>query len=372
MFNPNQKAWPLLGKKMTSTIDTLLWDLRHKKSFIDPPIETSEPYVQSMQGFQTFTHSIIHALEAAEPATIALAESNTLQDLYTDLPSFHIHQAQVGSNPFRDWVKTGTLKHPQRRTAKQHQYLHIVELQSQQNPHMSLVDIISSATAAVEEWRERAYDAVNIVQDPAALHFFTYHSKNGLETLSLDEDDNDNDTDSIHTTTKVFKKTTVHPTDECPVCINPFDSTTHIPKKAPCAHVFCFPCITSWLYSSTGTYACSLCRACLICGRNPCTHHDLPPPESVLPMPLPEILDAVLADRLGKVLHGFLPETYWVLRERTRKDRVVLASTRGYLGAIEDGDPVGDLLERAEREAAERIRGEILEALGQTEDGRTE
>jgi hypothetical protein len=37
-----------------------------------------------------------------------------------------------------------------------------------------------------------------------------------------------------------------------------------------------------------------------------------------------EMLDKVLPDESGQVLHGLLPERDWALRERTRKDRAML------------------------------------------------
>lgn len=86
-------------------------------------------------------------------------------------------------------------------------------------------------------------------------------------------------------------------------------------------------------------------------------------------MPLGEIMDVVLVDRIGGMdprgadLHGMAPETYWVLREKTRKDRGVLKAARDVLGVMDEEDEIRDMMEGIERDAAERIREDILGAV---------
>ena len=298
-----------------------------------------------MQTFQTFTTSLIHALEANQSAVIELAQKNTLQDLHADFPSFYEQET------FREWVKDGTLKHPQRQTEAQYRYLHIVELQAREEAAMGVGEIVKSAIAAGQEWRETAYTPANLLQDPDLLYFFTRASRR-LETASIPSSP---------------------ASSTCPICTSPFDSTTHIPKQLPCTHIFCTPCLTTWLQKSSQAYTCPLCRSCIPCGRNPCTYHPIPR-ESSLPMPLPEIMDVVLVDTIGGMdvrgaqLHGMAPETYWVLREETRRDRVGLKAARevlgsGVLGVMGENEGVRVFMEGVEREAAERIRGDVLHAV---------
>lgn len=201
---------------MTSPIEALLFDRRHHNSFVTPLTNLSDPYIHSMHTFQTSTISLIHALEADDSAVIELAQNYTLQGIYSDLPSVY---EQV---TFREWVEDGMLKHPQRRTVEQHQYLHIVELQTRQGPCMDVGSIVASAVAAGQEWHETAYDPANLIKDPDALWFFTSASQR-LETVSIADD------------------------DSCPICTSLFDAHTHIPKRAPCTHIFCAPCLSSWL-----------------------------------------------------------------------------------------------------------------------------
>ncbi|KAI4957917.1 hypothetical protein J4E86_005057 [Alternaria arbusti] len=115
------------------SVETLLFDLRHHKSFVTPLTNLSDPYIQSMQTVQTFTTSLIQSLEANNTAVVELAQDNTLQDLYADFPSFYEQET------FREWVKDGTLKHPQRQTEAQCRYLRIVELQAREEPAMEQV-----------------------------------------------------------------------------------------------------------------------------------------------------------------------------------------------------------------------------------------
>ena len=339
---PIPKPRPLHIRKMVS-IETILFDLRHHKSFITPLANLSDPYIQSMQTFQTFTTSLIQSLEAKNPAVVELAQNDTLQDLYSDFPSFY------EQDTFREWVKDGTLKHPQRQTEAQCRYLRIVELQAREEPGMGVGEIVKSAITAGQEWRETAYTPANLVQDRDALQFFTC-ALSGLEKASLPSS----------------------PSSTCPICTSPFDSTTHIPKQLPCTHNFCTPCLTTWLQKSSQAYTCPLCRSCIPCGRNPCTYHPIPQ-ESSLPMPLPEIMDVVLVDRIGGMdvrgaqLHGMAPDRYWVLREETRRDRVGLRAAREVLGSGvlvgEGNEGVRRFMEGVEREAAERIRGDVLHAV---------
>ena len=84
-------------------------------------------------------------------------------------------------------------------------------------------------------------------------------------------------------------------------------------------------------------------------------------------------MDVVLVNTIGGMdvrgaqLHGMAPETYWVLREETRRDRVGLRAAREVLGSGvlvgEGNEGVRRFMEGVEREAAERIRGDVLHAV---------
>ena len=84
-------------------------------------------------------------------------------------------------------------------------------------------------------------------------------------------------------------------------------------------------------------------------------------------------MDVVLVNTIGGMdvrgaqLHGMAPETYWVLREETRRDRVGLRAARDVLGSgvlvEEEENGVRVFMEGVEREAAERIRGDVLHAV---------
>jgi hypothetical protein len=206
---------------MTSPIETLLFDLKHHKSFITLLTDLSDPYTQSMHTFQTFTNAIIRSLEASEPTVLALAKDQTLHHLYTGFPSFY-RQPE-----FKEWVEDGTMKDAQRRTEKQEQYLHIVELQSLQHPHMNVIDIVTSAICVAEDWKNRAYDPVNLVKDPGLLSFFTINSSRSLKTLSFSSSSNNNIND----------ENTVQHGDECSICTNTYNTHQRPPKSAMQPHL---------------------------------------------------------------------------------------------------------------------------------------
>jgi hypothetical protein len=69
---------------MASTVETVLFDLKHYKSFLGPLTTVSDPYISSMYTFQAFTQSVIHSIEANQSGTLELAQNETLKQLYTD------------------------------------------------------------------------------------------------------------------------------------------------------------------------------------------------------------------------------------------------------------------------------------------------
>ena len=124
---------------LADATEAWLFELKHYKSFCHVPADTTDPYDEAIRRYQSFTSSIIDKLDVNDPAFIDLVNSGALQALYDGLPAFN-DQAT-----FKDFVKDGTMKHPLRRTAKQHQWLHIV--QSCKKGH-TIIHTVHSALAA--------------------------------------------------------------------------------------------------------------------------------------------------------------------------------------------------------------------------------
>jgi hypothetical protein len=317
------------------TTEAWLFELRHHKSFQSPIADLSDPHGRAMRAFQICTNSIIDGLQSRNPEIMSLVTEGFLQELYIGLPEFE-------STSFRHWVKDATLTHPLRRTPKQYHFLTIVQLQTRGEP-LSIKAKILEAAVELEDWKTRVYAPESLVKDPDPLYYF--RSKNGIREVD----------------TALTKEGEI--AQNCLVCTNEFDKTLHMPMRAPCGHIMCKRCFEKWLRQSTGTYTCPLCRACVVCGGNECTYHDVHQ-DRALPVSMPKILDNILPDESGQVLHGLRPERYWALRERTRKDRALLQWIEDVLTAngLREQDPVRVRLVKDADEVVARVADAVYEA----------
>jgi hypothetical protein len=284
--------------------------LKHYKSFNHYLSDLSDPYGRAISTFQIFTNSIIAGIERTDPNVLCLIDDYTLSDIYTGLPTF-------SPEVLKPWVKDAMLKHPLRRTPKQYHFLAIARVQNRGDLKTPR-DIAAGAQIELDDWKARLYDPANLLKDPDALYFF--RNKNGIKDIDPAQD----------------KQNFSH---ECLICSNLFDKDAHQTQRAPCGHVVCRECFGKWLTECKGTYSCPLCRACVVCGVNDCPHHDVHQVRAT-PRPLSKILDLVLPEKVGEVLHGIKPERYWALREITRRDRVMLAWIDEVLGVVGRWDPV--------------------------------
>lgn len=286
------------------TVKACLAQLSKQKSFTTLVDEPSDPFLRSMWVLQTFTTSVIQALNDKHPEVIALATDGSLYTIYQDLPSFQ-EPAE-----FSAWVKDATLKHPLRRTAKQSQFLDLVlqqekVLAAKKQPLTNsrefpfLPRIITHVVAALESWKTRALSPERLDRDYHELAFFYHmHKIQPAETAET----------------------------ECAVCTYTFDSTTHAPEAGPCGHILCKSCFRGWMDEINETFSCPLCRACLVCGLNPCTYHAIKR-DIASPCDLSASLNTMLVGgEEGRIalLHSH-PQLYWDLRESTRALRVKVA-----------------------------------------------
>jgi hypothetical protein len=311
-ISPKSEAW--------------LFELKHRKSFYDPIVDPSDPYAKAMRIFQVFTNSVINGIERKDANVLSLIDEGLLQDIYSNLPAFE-------SSSFRLWVKDAMLKHPFRRTPKQYHFLAIVQSQNR-GPPPSVKAKVLEAAMELDDWQTRVYAPANLVKDPDALYFF--RNKNGIKEID---------------------PTLGKQTDKaCLICTNAFDTTLHLTQSAACGHFLCKRCFDKWLLECKGTYNCPLCRMCVVCGANDCKYHDIHQ-DRALPLPMRRILDHVILDKAGDVLHGIEARQYWRLREHTRKDRGMLAWIEELLasGSLEALDPVYVRLGKEAEEITARV-----------------
>jgi hypothetical protein len=326
---------------MDQTIEDLLFELKHYRQFPAPSNNyLHNPYVHAMIKIQSFTSSVIAFLE--QPGTSHHSLVSIIQEIYNDLPSFH------EILKFGKWIKDAMLKHPLQRTAKQYQWLAIVNTITELGIlEGTFSQIVLTGLAAIQEWHERVLSPSNLPIDQPNTYIFTH--KHGITTPPL----------PLHPT---FDNT------HCPICFLLFSSDTVVPQAAPCAHILCSKCFPRWIAKATKTCTCPLCRACLVCGNAtyPCPWHTLREElELVPPTPLPTILDQVLVEKRGEVLHGIRPEKYFVLREATRRDRTTLKRLSRWMDiAVRQGDYAGRARVKVEYEGvAERVREEVVKTL---------
>jgi hypothetical protein len=278
-----------------TTPDAWLHELKHYKSCNDWMSDLTDPYGKAIATFQAFTCSVIDGIERKDPEVTHMIEAGTLRDICSCLPSFQ-------STILKPWIKDAMLKHPFRRTAKQYHFLAIVQVQTRGDLR-SPQNIAVGAKIELDGRKTRVYDPTSLVKDPDALYFF--RSKNGIKEIDLSQNH-------------------ANCTRECLICDNLFDEDMHLTQRAPCGHVVCSDCFGKWLKQCNATYACMMCRACVLCGNNYCPHHDVHQ-DRATPHSVPQIVDLVLPNKVDQVLHGIKPKRYWVLQESTRRDRAMLA-----------------------------------------------
>ncbi|KAF2030502.1 hypothetical protein EK21DRAFT_88824 [Setomelanomma holmii] len=291
------------------------------------PLDKS-PFAHTMRTFEVFRNSINDGLMRNDPEAVSLITEGLVLDLYKDLP--HCHHPKLV-----DWLKDAKFKHPHRRTPKQQHFLAIVEAQARDEPK-SIKGKMLAAAVELEYWKARVYAPENLVKDPDALYFF--RCKNGLR-----EDDSTPMQDG-------------ETPQNCLVCTSLFDKTLQKRMRAPCGHVLCQQCFERWLHECTTAFTCPMCRACVICGENGCIWHELHQ-DRATPIPMPVVLDRLLPEKVGEVLHGLAPERYRARREATRGDRALFEWVAEYLATnmVEQDNPIRVRLIQDADDAVARI-----------------
>ncbi|KAI8933725.1 hypothetical protein NX059_009441 [Plenodomus lindquistii] len=292
---------------MSPTTTELTHELQHYRTFPGYPLDALNPFFRLMNTFQEFTNTIVSALQRDDPEVVGLLDE--ISEIYNNLPPFFNLAA------FEIWVKSAELKHPFRRTAKQHQWLHIVRAQSKTTTQCpSLTTIILDAIAVPHDAQARMLNPNHLFPDPDMLWFF--RTNNNLSDVNPSDNEEQ---------------------QHCAICLDPFTPTTPTPQRSTCNHTHCTSCLSTWLSHSRGTYTCPQCRACLICAQQNCTHHvitlDIAPP-----IPLHTILQDHWQLHLN--LTGddpdVSPEWYLATREDTRAERAQLTAVIEQLDGFRD------------------------------------
>lgn len=301
-------AQPTLAELALHSTDTLLHELKHHRCFRDPIQDPSDPYLKMISTYRKFHTSVVKAIERGDVDTMSLVRDGLIDAMYKGIP-------RLGVNEFRAWAKLADMTHPLRRLANQHLFVTIVRVQARCE-----FDSLASKVLAIiddcEEMRERVYDLENLVKDPDELHFF--RNENGIQDVAVVKDAE----------------------GTCLICTEEFDDTLYLPQRGPCGHIICKQCFNQWLLECSKTYTCPMCRACVVCGANPCADH-LMETKEVRPVPLPKLLDSILPHATGEGLHEIKPESYWELREFARESRMLLAYIDSQLPlGVDATDPV--------------------------------
>jgi hypothetical protein len=266
---------------------------------LDIEIDPSDPYAKSISAFRAFTKRFILAL------TRSTYWYPKLHEIYNGLPTAKNEDAYL---KYRAWVKDATVKHPQRRTAQQHMWLYIVEMQSKEKTRI-VQSMVNRAIEHMAEWKADTYEVDNLREDPdknAQYFFENIRTVHGVEL----------DTPSLGTS--------------CLICTEDFDADAHMPARSPCSHFQCKGCHEKALDADSTKFACPFCRACLVCNRSGCVDHVVPARdrEEHFPAPLPGVLESAhmlcngpLWFHCGQPLFGLSPKRFWELREKTREFR---------------------------------------------------
>lgn len=301
-------------------------------------LNPSNPYAKVMGTFQAFTNRIVAALRRKDDTSCSLMQDDQLQYIYDGLPCFHTEGEET---TFRDWIKKATLKHPQRRTAKQHQWLFIVDLQESM-PTGDIVLMVQQAADCLSTWKNSAYAIENLSTDPDDIQYF-FRNKHTVKDAERNEAD--------------FS-------ESCWICANDFDAAAHYPQQGPCGHIYCRQCFQKALAHMElahfeAKYTCAFCRSCLVCGASSCKNHVITR-EKARPVLLDELLGTlhVLCEPEKRrctgfePLFGLSPRRYWGLREQSREIRVNLSVQSRIL--YHDLDPDHEL--RAKDEINEFVK----------------
>jgi hypothetical protein len=128
---------------MATTIEALLYKLKHHCVFPMAKCGLHDPYCLAMLKIETFTFAVITFLE--QPGTSHHSLVPVIQEMYDGLPSFHLYQQLK----FGLWVKNGVVKHPLRRPQKQTQWLAVMDTITEVGVEMSAIPkIVLSAVSA--------------------------------------------------------------------------------------------------------------------------------------------------------------------------------------------------------------------------------
>jgi hypothetical protein len=260
-----------------------------------------DPYCRSMQRFQMFTDRIIAALRRDDDTSRALMQHDQLQKIYDGLPCFHEEL------DFHKWVKDATMKHPQRRTAKQYQWLFIVDLQ-EATPTGYIVLMAKRAMLSLEMWEDRALNVDNLSVDPDDKGYF-FRNNHAVKDAAKD-------------------RSAVG--ESCWICANDFDADIHRPQQGPCGHIYCHECFKNTLAHALkpveAKYTCAFCRSCLVCGVGSCEDHIIAH-EKAPPYPLSPDLHLLCKEYCvaDEEPYGMSPKRYWTFREHSRALRSVLS-----------------------------------------------
>jgi hypothetical protein len=267
---------PTLAELASQSTHTLLHELKHYRCFQGPLDDLSDPYLKMMSTYRAFHNSIVQAIEQEDTEAMKLVYDGLIHDMYNKMPWLDVDK-------FRAWVKLSVLAHPFRRDIGQHLFIAIVQVEDR-GEFDSLLSKILAIAGECADMNERVHDPKNLVEDPDDLYFF--RQKNGIKDVGPSDVTNADGT--------------------CLICIEAFDDTLHIAQKGPCEHIICKLCFEQWLLQCSKIYTCPLCRACVVCGVDPCANHGINT-ERVRPVTLPSCLDSFFPERIGEVLHGINP-----------------------------------------------------------------
>lgn len=288
------------------------------------------PYYKPIQTFQTFTGRIVAALRRNDDTTRALMQGDQLQQIYDGLP----YSGTEGRDDIlQEWIKDATLKHPERRTAKQHQWLFVADLQ-QTTPTGDIALMVKQAVHCLTTWESCALDIENLSVDPNDREYF-FGTKNAVKDAAREQ---------------------VALGESCWICANDFNTGLHRPQQGPCGHTCCYECFQNILAHTLefvkAKYTCAFCRSCLVCGVNSCEDHVIAH-EKARPYPLrPDLhllcTESCIAD---EKLYGMSPKRYWAFREQSRGLRSVLTIQVGIV--LRAVDPIHKT--RAEEEMNQSV-----------------
>jgi hypothetical protein len=313
------------------TVEEWLFALKHRYSYHGHITDPSDPYNKAVSSYRAFIKSVIDSLERNDPEVVSLLSEGFLEYFFDE------------SDPLPDarhlqyLLKDAMLKHPLRRCPGQQVTLALIRAQDCAD-YLTVKAKVLAAINEYLEWKGFVYDPESLIKDPSSTYFF--RNKNG------NKDVGSSDTKGV---------------ESCLICTDDFDDELHLAQCAPCGHIICRACFGNWLLECDGKFTCPLCRACVVCGANDCEHHDIRQ-EVVPPIPLPDVLDNLMSEARGQVLHGIVPIAYLELREASRGDRVLLAFIQELMET--ERGPVLTRLRKDRDEVWDRLEAHVREWSG--------